>query len=136
VYSRRRYERVKGIASLTGPDFSVKSSVINILNLIPGVTSSLLAFFLFGTTETHREQYAMLLRRMLCLPPKGPSRRGTVVSLRTLRLMSRSQSTPGYFTARDPELANYDILLPTPMAEDDNIQIISSIMVAKQVHLK
>jgi len=125
---------VKGIATLPGPDFSIKSSTINIMNFIPGVTSSLLAFFLFGTTETHRELYKTLLRRMLCLPPKVESRRGTVVSLRTLRLMSRSQSTPGYFAARDPELANYDILLPTPMVEEPKMQITSAIIVTEQIH--
>ncbi|GAB7339506.1 hypothetical protein MBLNU457_6124t2 [Dothideomycetes sp. NU457] len=128
VYSRRRYERVKTIATMSGPDLSVHTSIASVLNYVPGVSSGLLVFFLFGTSEAHREQY----RRLLCLQPKAQSRRDTIVSLRTLRLMSRSQSTPGHVVTRDPELATYGLDRPLSKMENANIQVTSGILVTVQ----
>jgi len=127
VYSKRRHDRVKTIATMSGPDFSVRTSIINILNYIPGVSSGLLAFFLFGTSETHREHY----RRILCLGPKAQSR-SSMISLRTLRLMSRNQSTPGYVVTRDPELATYGLDRPLSKMENANIQVTSGVLVIEQ----
>ena len=43
------------------PDFSIRASVVDVLNYIPGVTASLLAFLLFGTTAQQRATYAPMI---------------------------------------------------------------------------
>lgn len=45
----------KAIAASGEPDFSVSSSITEIILFIPGVTASLVAFLVFGTTKSWRQ---------------------------------------------------------------------------------
>ncbi|KAI4730443.1 hypothetical protein E4T49_01755 [Aureobasidium sp. EXF-10728] len=56
-----RYHKTKNANIAGAPDFSVRASVVDVLNYLPGVTASLLAFLLFGTTAQQRAMYAPML---------------------------------------------------------------------------
>ncbi|KAI4758574.1 hypothetical protein E4T52_09268 [Aureobasidium sp. EXF-3400] len=56
-----RYHKTKNAKLAGAPDFSVRASVVDVLNYLPGVTASLLAFLLFGTTAQQRAMYAPML---------------------------------------------------------------------------
>ncbi|KAH0334252.1 oligopeptide transporter-like protein, partial [Aureobasidium melanogenum] len=56
-----RYHKTKHAKIAGAPDFGVRASVVDVLNYLPGVTASLLAFLLFGTTAQQRAMYAPML---------------------------------------------------------------------------
>ncbi|KAF4551303.1 Hypothetical protein D9617_14g077600 [Elsinoe fawcettii] len=65
-YSITRYRKILRDGSDESPDFSVQRAVVDVLNYIPPVTASLLAFLLFGTTSQARAKIAMLFGKGRC----------------------------------------------------------------------
>ncbi|PNS19276.1 hypothetical protein CAC42_2453 [Sphaceloma murrayae] len=65
-YSITRYRKILRDGENIVPDFSARRAVADILNYIPPVTASLLAFLLFGTTSQARAKYASLFKWMRC----------------------------------------------------------------------
>ncbi|KAF2147899.1 hypothetical protein K461DRAFT_272558 [Myriangium duriaei CBS 260.36] len=51
-------------SSNAAPDFSIHTAIRDCLDFIPTVTSSLLAFCLFGTTDQARQHYSNLIRSL------------------------------------------------------------------------
>ena len=51
---------------MQAPDYTIKSTVADILNYIPGPTGALLAFLIFGTTEQLRPRYASIFAHLCC----------------------------------------------------------------------
>lgn len=56
-----RYHKTKNAKIAGAPDFGIRASVVDVLNYLPGVTASLLAFLLFGTTAQQRAMYRPML---------------------------------------------------------------------------
>ncbi|KAI5209918.1 hypothetical protein E4T39_00428 [Aureobasidium subglaciale] len=56
-----RYHKTKSAKVAGAPDFGIRASVVDVLNYLPGVTASLLAFLLFGTTAQQRATYAPMI---------------------------------------------------------------------------
>ncbi|KEQ99958.1 hypothetical protein AUEXF2481DRAFT_206359 [Aureobasidium subglaciale EXF-2481] len=56
-----RYHKTKSTKLAGGPDFGIRASVVDVLNYLPGVTASLLAFLLFGTTAQQRAMYTPVI---------------------------------------------------------------------------
>lgn len=53
-----RYSSSRALAHADGPDLLVDGTIMAILGFLRGVTTSLLAFCLFGTTASFRKRYA------------------------------------------------------------------------------
>lgn len=71
VFQAVRYTGSKQLARTQSPDYSADGGVSDVMQFIPGVTSALLGFLLFGTTAQHRAKYLEWLRDLRC----GASRR-------------------------------------------------------------
>lgn len=69
-YSIGRYRKILRDGSDVAPDFSTRRAVSDVLNYIPPVTASLLAFLLFGTTSQARAKYAGIFRILNCCGPR------------------------------------------------------------------
>ncbi|KAK5113281.1 hypothetical protein LTR62_003618 [Meristemomyces frigidus] len=70
------FTRVKTAARLAdaaGPDYSVDGAIMSILLFMPGVTGSLLAFLLFGTTAHYCQKYVAVFKSMACVRRRRPS---------------------------------------------------------------
>ncbi|KAG8631065.1 hypothetical protein KVT40_000205 [Elsinoe batatas] len=66
LYGITRYKKILRDGSDTSPDFSAKRAIVDVLNYIPPVTASLLAFLLFGTTSQARAKIATIFGKGRC----------------------------------------------------------------------
>jgi hypothetical protein len=62
----------KELAAEKDPDYSSGTAITSVANFIPGVTASLLAFSIFGTTKPFRRIYATNLGTCCGLHRKAP----------------------------------------------------------------
>lgn len=61
-----RYTGSEALAQTKSPDWSTEGGVSDVLQFLPGVTSGLLAFLLFGTTAQYRARYVGWFRKLRC----------------------------------------------------------------------
>ena len=62
VFEWTRYNKAQSLAARSSPDFSTRSILSSIFQSISGVSCSLVAFLIFGTTKMFRTIYAERLR--------------------------------------------------------------------------
>lgn len=80
------------LASQDGPDFSVGGAINEILLFMPGVTASLLAFCLFGTTAQFRSKYMEVAKSWKCAGKRRPFRSSSLREASHSRVWDRLDS--------------------------------------------
>lgn len=75
-YQFSHIEKSQNTTPSSAPDLSLASTTQNILNFIPGVTVSLFAFLLFGTTGPFRKRYMEAFQSIpVLLRIRGPTKK-------------------------------------------------------------
>lgn len=64
TFEIKRYNNIQHSEKVDAPNFGAGATIEDILNYIPGVTASLLAFLLFGTTGPLRAIYASIFESL------------------------------------------------------------------------
>jgi len=67
--------RARALAATGGPDLSVSSANADILFSIPGVSASLLCYFVFGTTKSWRQYRDLIVSGCGCFRRTNQSKR-------------------------------------------------------------
>lgn len=75
VNFQRSHDAQRLSTAPSNPEFSIEQARVDLLQYIPGVVPSIVAWCIFGTTAAFRKEYMAFMRAWcccLCLPPRHP----------------------------------------------------------------